>query len=447
MQVARWVAASLVVASLGWAVGHFSRTAPTNEPQFAERATAPVPIPARLAKLDFAAILSQANDAVAKRRDKTLAEPGEWVNFEALASALLARARLTGSFDDYIAARKAADSGMAIAPKGTGPHLVRAVIALATHRLNDAIVDLDAISHYAIPDMQTTAESTAMRGDVALYHGLYSQADRLYASAEEGGAWTGLTYRRAALASQTGKIELAAKLFTEADTQTLLPTPAFRSDMMLRQGELDLAQGNWPAASATFEQANRIFPGSWRIQMRLAQMLALGGKVAPAIKAFERIAVATNAPEPMDIAAGLYRAKGDATLSKLWSDRAGAIWAKRLAQLPEAAWGHALEHELAFGDPARALAFAYADARQRPFGVALIGLAKALTANRNPAAAAALLEKVNASGWQSVEQHLALADAYTLLGNSDGVEAERAAAVAINPKAFARNPAFVWLDH
>ena len=433
------IGAVLVLGVIGWL-----NRAPVDVP----RDMRSVDIPPALAKIDFAAALIAADKAVADKARDARAHADDWHMHEALAAALLGRARLTGSFDDYLAARKAADVGFAVV-KNTiiGPHFIRASIAMATHRLDDAAADLDKMDHYAAPDAQTVAEATALRGDIALYRGHYDDALRLYAEAAKSDSWYGLPYRRAIIASQTGKFAEARVALAEADTVNRFPSPAFRSDILLRQGELDLAQGDWPAASAKFAEANQLYPGAPRIQMRVAQMLALGGNTDAAITEFERIAAAAGQPEAMDIAAGLYRAKGDAAHSRLWSDRAGAIWAKRLAQLPEAAWGHALEHELAFGNPARALTFAKADARARPFGVALIGLAKALIANRQPQSAAALLEKVNASGWQSVEQHLALADAYTLLGNSDGVAAERAAAVAINPKALGRNPAFVWLDH
>ena len=429
----------LVLAVIGWI-----NRGPVDVPRDMPR----IDIPPALAKIDFAAALVSADKAVADKARDARAHADDWHMHEALAAALLGRARLTGSFDDYLAARKAADAGFAVVKNPIiGPHFIRASIALATHRLDDAAADLDKMDHYAAPAAQTVAEATALRGDIALYRGHYEDALRLYAAAAKSDSWYGLPYRRAIIASQTGKFSQARAALAEADTVNRFPSPAFRSDILLRQGELDLAQGDWPAASAKFAEANQLYPGAPRIQMRVAQMLALAGGIDAAIREFVRIAAATGQPEAMDIAAGLYRAKGDAAHSKLWSDRAGAIWAQRLAQLPEAAWGHALEHELAFGDPSRALAYAKADASQRPFGVALIGLAKALTANRQPQAAAALLEKVNASGWQSVEQHLALADAYTLLGNSDGVAAERAAALAINPKALGRNPAFVWLDH
>ncbi len=448
MRVIPWLIVAVVVALLAWSASRFDRNrTTTNEPQYATRAMVPALIPERLARTDFAATLTQANEIIEKKRLKVRTDPREWINYEALAASLLPRARLTGSFDDYAEARSVVDKGLALSPKGTGPHLVSAAIAMATHRVKDARADLHIISRYVIPDMQTTAEATAMRGDLALYSGQYKDAARLYAKASEGGPWTGLTYRRAILASQTGQMDRARALYTEADTQTLLPTPAFRADILTRQGELSLSQGDWPEARKLFAEANLIYPGNWRIELRVAQMMALEGKMGVAIQQFERIATIANSPEAMDVAAGLYRAQGDGRRSRQWADRAGAIWELRLSQVPEAAWGHALEHELAFGSPQRALALAGRDVKDRPFGQAMIGVAKAWIANRRPDYAAALLEKVNASGWQSVEQHLILADAYALMGRGKDAEAEQQAAVALNPHALSRNPAFVWLDH
>jgi tetratricopeptide (TPR) repeat protein len=175
--------------------------------------------------------------------------------------------------------------------------------------------------------------------------------------------------------------------------------------------------------------------------------MALDGKLPDALARFEAIATSLDAPEAMDILAGLYRAQGDAAASNRWAARAGSIWQSRLKLLPEAAWAHVAEHELAFGSPRTALGFAGKNARIRPDAAALLLLAKAWIANGRADYALALCRKIERSGWVSAEQWLVRADALSLLGRGDEMRAAQDRAKALNPRALERNPAFAWLDH
>jgi len=51
-----------------------------------------------------------------------------------------------------------------------------------------------------------------------------------------------------------------------------------------------------------------------------------------------------------------------------------------------------------------------------------------------------------ASGWVSAEPHIVAAEAHALLGQGPEADAERKAALAINPHSFDRNPGLVWLE-
>jgi tetratricopeptide (TPR) repeat protein len=408
---------------------------------------APSSIPARLVRRDFRAEVADLDSAISALQERAKISRGDWIDQESLTSNWLARARLTGSYDDIVAARAAADKGMAMAIRGSGPLLARAAVSLTSHQLVEAAADLDQVDKFVAPDTTTRAEAKAMRSDIALARGEYSESARLVEEAGRMESWSGLPLRRAMLAYYRGDYARAEEQLVKADALNRTPIPAFKADMLVRQGELDLAQGQWPEAEAHFAEANRIFPGHWRTEMRVAQMKALGGQVDPALREFERIAVARNAPEAMDIAAGLYRAQGNAAESKSWANKAGAIWQTRLRQVPEAAWGHAVEHELAFGAPRRALDLAGKNARNRPHGAPLILLAKAWLANGRADYALALCQKVERSGWVSVDQWLTRAEALVLLGRGKEALDARAEAAKLNPHALERNPAFGWLDH
>jgi predicted Zn-dependent protease len=118
-----------------------------------------------------------------------------------------------------------------------------------------------------------------------------------------------------------------------------------------------------------------------------------------------------------------------------------------LRLLPEAALGHAAEHELAFGTPARALALAQRDFALRPHGATAVTLGWALVANNRAAAALRLMSAVDRSSWRSTEQHLVSARAHALLGQGNEARAAEASALAINPRALDENAALLWFGH
>src|SRR5438128_156394 len=95
----------------------------------------PVSKPSHGAPLTYDAALARADQQLAGVRPLAAAHPDEWLQQERLAHAWIARARLTGSFDDFAAAQTALDQGFAHAKPGTGPHLAQATLDVSLHRL------------------------------------------------------------------------------------------------------------------------------------------------------------------------------------------------------------------------------------------------------------------------------------------------------------------------
>lgn len=371
---------------------------------------------------------------------------GEWLMQERLANAYIARARLTGSFDDYATAQMALDSGFASAPTGAGPHLTQAVLAFSLHRLARAEAMLDAIDHYAIPaERETLDEAGAMRGDIAFYRGDYAGALARYRAVGPGQAEA--SYRIAVYLAKTGQIDAALEAIEKVEAGVRFPTAQMLSSFALLRGALELQRGAREAAIRHFERADSVFPGYWLAEAHLAQMAALSGKPAEAIARFEAIATRNDSPEVMDALAALYRASGDRSRSRLWAERAGRGWNKRLRLFPEAAYGHAVEHCLAFGDPRQALDLAQRDYAARPYGASAIALGWAYLANNRPADALRVIDPVMRSAWVSAEQHIVAAQAHLLLGQSDAADAEQQKALAINPHALDRDAALIWFGH
>lgn len=418
--------------------------APGGEPWAPSGAFRP---PTRGAPLTYPEALSRADLMLRAAREQNVVRGGEWLMQDRLANAAIDRARLTGSFDDYAEAQQALDRAFVEAPAGSGPHMTQAALDFSLHRLARAEAMLNAIDRYAVPaEAEVRAEVRATRGDIAFYRGDYAQALRRYSN--QGGLTDpGDAFRLAVYHGKTGRIDDALAALDRTQREMRFPNAQFLANLDLQRGALELQRGAWDKAAADFARADRIFPGHWLAQAHRAQMLALAGKRAEAIAQFEAIAARNPAPEVMDALAGLYRAQGDYPRSRLWSDRAGAVWETRLSQIPEAAWGHAVEHYLAFGDPARALDLAERDYAARPYGASAIALAWGYIANNRPADALRLMDKVSASPWVSADQHIVAAQAHALLGQSDAADAEQQKALAINPHSLDRNAALIWFGH
>jgi tetratricopeptide (TPR) repeat protein len=393
----------------------------------------------------YAPALAQMDRKLAGLKPLAAGHPDDWLMQERIAHLLMQRARLTGSFRDYADAQATLDRGFASATPGAGPHLTQAALALSLHRLGLAERMLDAVDRYAVPsEAEVRAGVAAMRGDIALYRGHYAAAQQAYLGLSRIGERP--DQRLAIFWSKTGRPDDALAAIRRVERSGLVPGEALAQLALLR-GTIELQRGDWDEADSAFADAARRFPGWWLVDAYQAQMLALRGRLPEATRAFEALAGRNDDPALRDAIAGLYRARGDYARTELWSGRAARGWDARLRLLPEAALGHAVEHELAFGTPARALELARQDFANRPHGATAIALGWALIANNRPADALRVIDAVNRSSWQSAEQHLVAARAHGLLGQSDAADAEQDKALAINPHALDPNATLLWYGH
>ena len=439
------LALALIAAVVAWSSGQRALVAPP---------VVPVPAAGHLAAA--AAQQGQPTTAADALRDidhdlgiaqaRAVASTNAWGDRAGVARLLLARARLTGSFDDYLAAGRAFDAAFAIATPGTGPHLERAGWNFAIHRLGAMTPDLDAVDRYVVPDDGIVAAALGLRGDVLFYRGQYASARAMYDRAEARMPTLGGAMKLANLYARTGDPERALRLLDEADAKIGGPQQQLRAYIELRRGVIELGRGHWDDAERRFRRADDIFPGYWPVEEQLATVRALKGAPDEAMAIFKRMAARDGQPDALDGIAGLYRARGDFANAQRWAAQAQAAWDRRLAQLPEAALGHTLDHLLAFGDPVRALAVARRNFAFRPYGDSATGLAWAYLANHRPREALAVVRPALAAGWVSAESHIVASEAHALLGEGKEADAERAAALAINPHSLDRNPGMTWLE-
>ncbi len=384
----------------------------------------------------YAEALAGADEAIDGAQRRASERPNDWLVHEALARRHLARARLTGAFDDYAAAQAALDAAFATAPAGTGPHMTQAVLHFTMHRLNRAAAFLEAIEGYAVPpDAPEFAEVVAMRGDIAFYRGDYSGAISSYDEADRNARGTA-TFRRAMFHSKTGKPDLAQELLDRAERQLTNPSPQVLSNLELQRGIIELERGRLDEALGRFRRANGLFPGHWLIEEHIAEVTALKADAGRAERLYEDIVRRTGHPEFMDALAALALARGDRAAQAGWSERAARGWRTRLAQFPEAAYGHALDHCLGIGNRRCALALAERNHAARPYGEAKVQLAKALLLVGDRQRATRVIEEVLRSPWATAEAHAVAAEVYSAVEQRHHAERERLQAMKMNSHVF-----------
>lgn len=406
-----------------------------------------MPIPA-FGPPSFADALADADGRIALGREQIRRLPGEWAPKEILAQGLMAKARLTGSYPMLAEAGALLDDAMAEAPEGAGPLVAHATLAFSTHRLATVERDIALIEGAAVPpDTLQQAGIAALVGDIAFYRGDMVQAARQYSHAAGLHDATAVDYRRAVLAKAQGRFADADAAILGMMSNRRPGSPQALAEAALLLGGHALAQGRWDEAGRWFAGADARFPGYWLIAAHRAQAEALTGDPAKAAQQMAAIAAASNSAEVMDATAMLYRHLGDRANSLLWAKRAGALWEERLRLLPEAAYGHAIEHELAFGTPAEALALARKNVALRPYGESRMLLASALLMNNQPLKALAEIAHAEKSGWRSAGLFALKAEAAALAGQPALSQAARAEAEAINPRIFDPLTPLIWFSH
>ena len=431
------------VASLLWRSppGWIHRSAPPTFPGHLAAAATQQGAPTTAAELRAA-----IEHDLAIARDRAAKSGNAWSDRAAVGSLLLSRARLTGSFEDYRDAGRAFDSAFAIAAPGTGPNLERAGFNATIHRLAAMEPDLAAVERHVIPDAGELAAVLELRGDIAFYTGHYDLARAFYERSQARLPTVAADVKLANWFARMGDDERARQALDRADRRISGPQQQLHAFIELRRGVLDLDRGRWPEAEAHFRRADDMFPGWWTIEEQLATVRALRGAPDEAMAIFQRMARRDALPDAYDGIAGLYRGQGDFSKAQAAAAKAGALWDARLAILPEAALGHAIDHLLAFGDPARALDAARRNYQLRPYGDAATSLAAACLANHLPAEALAVLRPVFASGWTAAEPHIIASEAHALLGQGEAADAQRQVALDINPHSLDRNPGMTWLE-
>ena len=393
--------------------------------------SAPPPVAAAPRPNDYDRERRNLDAAIERGRSLSASRPQDGLLPLEVVSLYIERARLTGDYADFGRAREALEARPPSAGTRAAHCLLQARLDYTLHRLRAASARLAGC-----PPGNEASEVAGLAADIAMYSGRYREAETAYrALVNQVGTPTQFV-RLALLRARTGSPAEAAALLEAAERRYHGTSATMKAWLRLQRGLVALDRGRFDEALALYAQASDELPGWWLVDEHIAEVLALTGDKAAARALYGRVVERTGAPEFLDALADLDEEVGDKASAAKRRGEARALYEKRLADYPEAAAGHALDHFLAdAADANRALAIARANHATRPFGEASIALAKAWLHAGQPASAKALLEGELAKGWDTPELHWVLAAAHERLGRTATAQAARAAALARNPAA------------
>jgi tetratricopeptide (TPR) repeat protein len=340
---------------------------------------------------------------------RTRHDPRSWLALEGLAQGYRARALLTGEWLDFGRAREAVDRAFAVAPGGVGPFLTRAQLDASLHRWDRIEGDLVATEN-AMPKDEERSAIAALRAERAFQCGRYGEAIAGYEAALGLDRSSTRLFALADARNQLGEPVIADRLLDEAERLAPDRDRVAGAWLQMQRGVIEQERGHLAEARRRYERADGIMPGWWRVEGRLAGLRAAEGDVDGAIASYRALVKRTGSAEFMDALARLHRARGEAAEAGRWIAVARAIYDGELAEAPEAACGHGLDHALDLeDDPACAVRLAEMNHRLRPGGEATVKLARAYLKAGRTAEAAALIDGVLATPWRTAALAAAVA--------------------------------------
>ncbi|HEY8072472.1 MAG TPA: tetratricopeptide repeat protein [Labilithrix sp.] len=357
------------------------------------------------------------------------AAPGSWSRRAKAAGIELSYAQLTGDYDTYAQAddslKKAfAAARVSIDDESLGPNLLKAQMDYELHRNGAA---LDALRF--VDDPALDPEVTSLRGAIRFQLGDYEEGIALLRQSVAMDPSPGHAQRLAIALAKVGGEDEARAIFDE--TEKKASSPRGLAWLAWQRGKIALERGRRDEARRQMGRALVYFPGFWQVEEQLAELDAEEGRTDAAIASYRALVAKTGDPEFMDALAELVPAEREALEA-----RSNAIYADRLVKLPEASYGHALEHFLKMvPDAARAVEIAEKNVALRPNGEARTRLAQAyLRVGRLEDARAAILGATE-SAWVSAESYATAVVILRALGD-DGADAMQKRALARNPHAM-----------
>ncbi|MCA9698454.1 MAG: tetratricopeptide repeat protein, partial [Myxococcales bacterium] len=243
--------------------------------------------------------LADIDEEIGKTEARAESQPKSWLVLEKVAGLHLARARLSGSYDDYAAAEDALKRAFERAPEGSGPLLTRAALNFSLHRLDRMDADIDIVAGRAVLDDPTRARVEGLRGALAFERGQYDLAKQhLDAALALDRTATGID-RLALWHWRRGEFDQAETLYREAETMMGDEALESRAWTHLQLGLMDLDRGRHQEAFEHYRDGARILGGWWLIEEHVAEIAALLGHREQSLRLYTEIIAATGKGEFM----------------------------------------------------------------------------------------------------------------------------------------------------
>jgi tetratricopeptide (TPR) repeat protein len=276
-----------------------------------------------------------------------------------------------GRPEELLSLGGAVDSAVERFPSWPDLRLLRATVALAVHRPDDAATALAAV-----PEVVEQPAGQVLAADVAQFRGGYATALAGYRRAARQDPRWDTTARLAALAVATGRCDEADDLYAAAEEEITAKQMRAFAWVLVQRGELALAVGDPDRARRCYDDADRGYPGWWYVTAHRAALdAALDRHVAAAAGAREVLAQ-VDRPEFREAHGSVLAACGEAAAAAECHATALAVY------LASAARGevHYLHHLATFyadvrPDSRAALAYARQDVALRRTGATLSLLA------------------------------------------------------------------------
>ncbi|MEM6293614.1 MAG: tetratricopeptide repeat protein [Myxococcota bacterium] len=382
----------------------------------------------------FEAQLGRLDSSLQALRTHADAHPHNRMTRERIAATHLQRARMSGSYDDYAAAERALEDAFERQPSGE-TSMLRARLHYSLHRIPEATADFSAAATRIRRTPDGAASMAAFEGNLALQTGRYDEAAERFAASLKAKRTMSNLSSYAVFLWKTGDFDGAEEHFREALTHYHGKPTEPIAWIHLNLGLLDLDRGRLDDALAHYREAEQHVAGYWLIDEHIAEILTLRGETEQAKALYADIIERTNNPEFMDAMAGIAAEEGRAEDAAAWTARARARYDAQLARYPEAAYGHALEHMLEFGEPSEALTMAQKNYDLRPGGEAAVLLAQAQLAAGDAKAADRTLAQTLKSRFRSADLFVTAASIAFARGKDSQAETLLTKARGIDPTA------------
>jgi tetratricopeptide (TPR) repeat protein len=325
-------------------------------------------------------------------------DPRSWLALANLGEAYRQRALLTGDELDLGRAERSLEDAFIAAPGAAGPWLARAKLSATLHRWNEIERDLAHVDATTMVDDADLAGAEGLRAERAFQRGDYARAIAGYRRAAELDPGPARLATLASGLAVTGGGTEAEILFSRAEAACTPADPVTAAWVELERANTAFELEHFDEALTRATHAEQLLPGWWRARGRIADARAALGQHDAAITDYRGLIARTQRAEYMDALARELRVAGDPEADR-WIARAGTIYDAQLATDPEAAWAHAFQHFLDFGDPQRALDLAERDHALRPGGETTLRLALADLRASRLADARTLVDALEATPW------------------------------------------------